>query len=135
MKKISLLLILLSIINCKDAEDKTEVVENIETAIYDNLSIEEKNNALIKASKDRNLETVKALIESGADVNADYKFSDLGGGTVLMYASSTGQIEVVKYLIEAGADIEDDYGRTALDLARRNGHTEIVEYLESKNAS
>ena len=52
-------------------------------------------------------------------------------------ASSKGHLEIVQYLIKNGAliDAKSRDGETALDIARENGHRDIVEYLESKHAS
>ena len=43
---------------------------------------------------------------------------------------------VVKLLIEKGADINarDNSGRTALMIASKNGHTQIVELLKAHGA-
>jgi ankyrin repeat protein len=50
-----------------------------------------------------------------------------------MDASDHANLDIVRHLIEKGADInvKDNEGRTALDLARENGYTIVVEYLES----
>ncbi len=50
-----------------------------------------------------------------------------------MLASENGYLEVVKYLVENGADIniKDDTDKTALDVAKKEKETEIIEYLES----
>ncbi len=70
------------------------------------------------------VDTVKNLIEAGADVNVKAK----DGSTALMCAS-TG--EVAKILIEAGADInaKDKTGETALMSATRKFRTGIVKVL------
>ena len=66
---------------------------------------------LIDAARYGDLETVKLLIENGADINA----KDEDGYTVLMHASFNGYLEIVKYLIEKGANVnEDKDGVTAL---------------------
>ena len=56
---------------------------------------------LIKAAKANDKETVKLLIEAGADINA--KNND--GYTALMLASWNGHKDVVKLLIEAEVDV------------------------------
>ncbi len=70
------------------------------------------------------VDTVKVLIEAGADVNA----KDKEGRTVLMYAS-TG--EIAKILIEAGAELnaKDQNGETALLTATRKFRTGVVKVL------
>lgn len=57
------------------------------------------NNALIAASGEGKLETVKLLIEKGADVNA----KDKNGNTPLKNALSHGKTEIAEFLREAGA--------------------------------
>ena len=57
------------------------------------------------------------------------------------YAAENGHVEVLKLLIEAGADhraltrtwsykeFTIPGGKSALELAERNGHTEVADYL------
>ena len=48
---------------------------------------------LIDAARYGDLETVKLLIENGAEIDA----KDKDGYTVLMYASNNGNLEIIKY--------------------------------------
>lgn len=83
---------------------------------------------LLAASKDGDIEEIKRLIDSGADVNA----RDLDTWqTPLHWAPIWGQTDMAKILIDAGADVNarDDYERTPLYLAANNGHTDIVKLL------
>ncbi|MCG7852323.1 MAG: ankyrin repeat domain-containing protein, partial [Methanosarcinaceae archaeon] len=57
--------------------------------------------ALIKASDQGNIDTVKLLLDKGA--NIDYQF-DNDGETALMKASARGHAEVVKLLLDRGAN-------------------------------
>ena len=59
-----------------------------------------------------NTEIAKALIDKGADVNAEDKKRQ----TVLMIATAKGNIEIAKILIDKGADVnaKDINGATAL---------------------
>ena len=49
------------------------------------------------------------------------------------YAALSGNIEIIKFLAPLIVDpnIRDISGDTPIDLARRNGHNEVVKYLES----
>ena len=78
-----------------------------------------KNEKLIDASNNGHTETVKVLLEHGADVHADDDWA-------LRWASYNGHTETVKVLLEHGADVHarDDY---SLRLASDNGHTETVK--------
>ena len=74
---------------------------------------------------------VKALVDNGADVNAQGGFY----GNALIAASTSGHIEIVKLLIEKGATIDSlgtVYGGTALEAASFEGHIEVVQLLLHK---
>jgi len=51
--------------------------------------------------------------------------------TPLHSAVERGQADIVELLVAKGADVtaKDRQGRTALTIAERKGHTEIVELL------
>ena len=91
------------------------------------LAAGDKNDELLEAIMDGDIERAKSLIDAGADVNA----RDIDGWTPLMYAALNGHTEIVELLIESGADVnaEDNNGQTVLMFATRGGHTEIVEIL------
>ena len=86
--------------------------------------------ALIYCASGPHPETVRALLDHGADPN-----SRDGGEhwTPLMFAAAEGQIEVVRTLLSHEADFmaTDDDGETAFDFARNNGHAEVVRLLET----
>ena len=80
------------------------------------------------AASGANAETVKFLLESGADVNAvdtNEKF------TALMHAAAEGQTKVVEILLKHKADPElrDADGDTALVFAQNNGHANVIRLL------
>lgn len=54
---------------------------------------------LLEAYKNNDLETLKALIEKGANVNA----KDDSNITALMWASEKGHLEVAEFLKDKGA--------------------------------
>ena len=75
-------------------------------------------------------ETVRILLENGADPNIIDKSEKF---TALMFAAAEGQAEVVGMLLSHGASYEntDADGETALDFARSNGHSEVVQLLDN----
>jgi ankyrin repeat protein len=86
--------------------------------------------ALMYASSGPFAETVDLLLVRGAEVNVQ---GTLEGFTPLMTAAAEGLADVARILLDAGADrdITDVDGDTALSFAQQNGHTEVVELLES----
>lgn len=80
------------------------------------------------ASRDAN--TMKALLDDGADVNAQ----QAGGFTALHSVALHGNEDMVGMLLEAGADvsIEADDGRDAAAFAREGGHEELAERLQKR---
>ena len=86
--------------------------------------------ALMFASSGPFAETVGLLLQRGAEVDVQ---GTLEGFTPLMTAAAEGLADVVRLLLGAGAnrDIKDEDGDTALNFARQNGHTEVVELLEN----
>ena len=82
-------------------------------------------------------ECLPLLIEAGADINYVCRgITDYYSYTALMWAAEDGVTESVKILLENGADIhaKNKNGRTALDLAMNNQHTEVVQLLQAAGA-
>lgn len=75
----------------------------------------------------RNRESVRMLIECGADVRQ----SQGGGFTPLHQAAVCGDAELVMMLLVAGADksVRSDDGRTPSEYARDRGHAALAEIL------
>ena len=86
--------------------------------------------ALMYAAQYGFMDSVKILLEAGADINAQtnkgnldnkYCFENIcimnGERTALMYAVQEGNLEIAKYLVEKGADInlKDSKGMTVYD--------------------
>jgi hypothetical protein len=93
---------------------------------------QDRNSALIDASKKGDLQEVNRLLTEGADVNA----KGSNGVTALMAASELGQVEVVKTLLDKGADTKakDLKGQTALIWASGKGLSDAVEVSFAKGA-
>lgn len=87
-----------------------------------------KSTALMMAAHSPgSVEACRALLDSGADVNA----SNVFGNTALMLAASSGCTDVVRFLISRGANVNatNHRGRTALYMAQREGHRDVVALL------
>ncbi len=90
---------------------------------------------LLRESAAGNLEAVRALLDAGVDLNAD--FGAPRGWSPLMEAAYHGHLPVVRLLVERGARlsaVEVDRWGTALDLARDAGRDEVADYLRSVGA-
>ena len=86
-------------------------------------------SALGMAIGHNNYETVRMLINRGADVN-------ILNGNPLNLAAQNGDLDIVKLLIANGADVNlpRDYGLYPLHQAAASGHLEVVQYLIEKGA-
>jgi ankyrin repeat protein len=53
------------------------------------------------------------------------------GRSALHYAALDGHLAIAKRLLEGGADVtlRDDEGKTAIDIAREYGYSEVVALL------
>ena len=82
---------------------------------------------LTKAVKAGDLQAVRALVKSGADVNA--RSGD--GSTPLLWAAHNSNVEIARALIaaEAAVDAANDYGITPLLHASRTGDAAMVDLL------
>lgn len=84
--------------------------------------------ALVGSALRGDTNSVKTLLDKGADVNA----RDMDGNTALDWAAGEGHVEIVKLLLDRGADVnvkDKMLGFTPLMTATRSGHTEIVKLL------
>ncbi|KAF2142278.1 uncharacterized protein K452DRAFT_250214 [Aplosporella prunicola CBS 121167] len=88
--------------------------------------------ALYYASLEGLVDSVKMLLDKGADVNAQ------GGtyGNALQAASSLGHEKIVQMLLDKGADVNAQGGRygNTLQAASFGGHEKIVQMLLEKDA-
>ena len=114
----------------------------------------------MKAARSKDLEAVRLLIGTGADVNAKDKQGEtalveaVDCGDLLLFSSEgpghfkanprdqhgrtfyQRSLEVVKVLIDRGADVnaKDEKGETTLMYAARSGNLEVVKFLVDKGA-
>lgn len=77
------------------------------------------------------IETVKKLIELGADVN-----QKSNGMTPAMYAAKFNKVEILKLLVEKGAntDLKSEQGFKAKKYAELSNAQEALAYLEGLEA-
>jgi ankyrin repeat protein len=91
------------------------------------------NEQLWEAARTGDAATVKRLLDSGADVNAKFRYDQ----TPLFKAAERGHTEVVRLLLERGAEpnLKDTfYGATPITWAAEKGHAEAVRALLEKGA-
>ena len=93
---------------------------------------DDEGRALIAASRARDAEASRALIDRGADVDA----AQPDGATALHWAAYHDAVGLVDLLVGAGADVDaaNDYGVTPLGLACGNGAAATVSRLLAAGA-
>ncbi|KAI5247576.1 Pfs, NACHT and ankyrin domain protein [Aureobasidium subglaciale] len=86
--------------------------------------------ALYGASVHGHVETVRALLDHGANVDAQ----NLMGKTALDAAASKGHLQVVELLVThtLRVNVSKGYYESALEAAAHHGHLRVVEYLLDK---
>ena len=82
------------------------------------------------------LENVQTILDELKTKNMELD-KDANKWTGLHFASANGHLPVVEYLTLRGIDINEktDSGKSALDLAYKNGHLEICKFLGSKKCN
>ncbi|KNC87483.1 hypothetical protein SARC_00417 [Sphaeroforma arctica JP610] len=77
------------------------------------------------------LETVRALVECGAEVDVRAHITRQNKTTPLLMAAAKGDLEMVQLLVELGANpvLRDKLKRGAVILAAKNGHAHVLSYL------
>jgi len=98
----------------KKSEEKIDVPDKIEIIELVSLGL---------------LENVKALIETGCDVNQ----ADRYGNRAVLMAALRNDMEILKELIKAGArlDVEDHYHHSPRSWAEENGSDEMVRLIDA----
>lgn len=146
MKKILIILILsANVLFGSEMENLIKAIkdgntQSVKQSISKKLKVNSSDNSsryettpLLYAISNGNLEIIKLLVDSGADVNK----ADITGLTPLMMASSTGKIDVVSYLIKKGTKVKavDNKGYTSLSYAIVNDNIEGVDLLLKQGLS
>lgn len=113
---------------------RAEDLPRIRKMIHDGVGVNESQEASLAciATRRRNLELLKLLVEAGVDVNqGDRRNRASRTRTPLQEAARKGWDEGVALLLAAGAhaDAPDDHGYTALALAVREGKTSTAQRL------
>jgi len=113
-------------------EGKTEVVQKLLQLDPELLEVRNGRGStpLIVAASKGHAETVKALLEAGADVDATNTFQN----TPLHYAAWSGDKETFIILAKSGADLDAENSResTIMQYACMGGNIDIVKILEKK---
>ncbi len=89
-----------------------------------------KVQALHAAVAGRDLQIVKAVLEAGADPNAQQQ----AGFRPMHEAGTNANRALAELLLAHGADplLPEDSGKNAIDLAREKGHTDFAVWLEQQ---
>lgn len=89
-----------------------------------------KVQALHAAVAGRNLEIVKAVLDAGADPNAQQQ----AGFRPIHEAGTNANRALAELLLKHGADpsLPSDNGKNAIDLAREKGHAEFADWLATQ---
>ncbi|KAI1180646.1 hypothetical protein F4777DRAFT_528793 [Nemania sp. FL0916] len=98
---------------------------------------------IIRNNHSDKLETLFRSRDDLLETSLPYELKEDGGVevlsiTLLALAAALGKTSIVEYLLEQNANVnsrDPKYGETALHLASRNGHIEVVDLLLSRHAA
>ena len=92
---------------------------------------------LMLASSRGDLETIKLLVEKGAELNKFHNDNFNVSGSALMKAVRANQAETVELLLRLGADIDliNNFHYSALAIACRDGNSTMVKILLFRGAT
>jgi ankyrin repeat protein len=119
-------------INTKDDSDQTPLTKHGAKEISSAKVEDDQAKTLHEAAFDGNIELVKSLVSSGADVNTQNNW----GWTPLYTAAAIGHRDIVSFLIVKGANVDtpSELGMTPLHFAVSNDRTDIAKLLIEKGA-
>lgn len=122
-----LILVVLVLTGCGRGARKEVVKEN-----NDVVCIKRPDLTLVVAAIERDVATMEAAVQAGADVNTSVD----GLGPPIVAAALTDNSRAIQLLLDKGANINasDRLGYTALINASLNNNREIVQLLLSKGA-